>query len=87
MGALEPLFHSASLSQGLTQAWPCSTYYGFCGTAGSQQEGVAGSEIKAQVCSKWLHPIDMREHPAFASWVIYGALCLHWAACDALPAY
>ena len=50
----------------------CSTYYGFCGNAVSQQEDLAGSELKAQVCNKWLHPIDMREHPAFASWVIYG---------------
>ena len=28
--------------------------------------------LKAAVCSKWLHPIDMREHPAFASWMTYG---------------
>lgn len=28
--------------------------------------------LKAAVCSKWLHPIDMRGHPAFASWMTYG---------------
>lgn len=56
----------------------CSTYYGFCGNAVAQQEDLAGSELKAQVCNKWLHPIDMREHPAFATWVIYGAPLPHW---------
>ncbi|KAK9835056.1 hypothetical protein WJX81_007542 [Elliptochloris bilobata] len=61
----------------------CSTYYSFCGNAaatlaegGAPAAGAAGRAIdgglRAALCRKWLHPIGMREHPAFSSWVIYG---------------
>ena len=61
----------------------CSTYYSFCGNAaatlGGGAEAAAGNSsaigegLRGAVCRKWLHPIGMREHPAFSSWVIYGA--------------
>ena len=55
----------------------CSTYYSFCGNAGKNGagtgKGIAG-EIRSAVCSTWLKPIDMREHPTFSSWVIYGTI-------------
>ena len=50
---------------------PCSTYYGFCGNAGTQRSNSDG-DVRAAVCSKWLHPVRMSEHPAFKGWVIYG---------------
>ena len=42
-------------------------------------------EIRSAVCNNWLKPIDMKEHPTFSSWVIYGTLsssplCIRTAA-------
>lgn len=64
-----------------------STYYSFCGNAAATLLGggaaAAGSSsaigdgLRGAVCRKWLHPIGMREHPAFSSWVIYGAAAAH----------
>ena len=59
----------------------CSTYYSFCGNAAAvgsdAKSGGAVGGFRAAVCTKWLRPINMREHPAFSSWVIYGAACPH----------
>ncbi len=50
----------------------CSTYYSFCGNAGLKQKGGSAGEFRAAICNKWLHPVAIRDHPAFASWVLYG---------------
>ena len=65
----------------------CSTYYSFCGNAAATLVGggkaaagnssAIGEGLRGAVCRKWLHPIGMREHPAFSSWVIYGAAAVH----------
>lgn len=61
-----------------------STYYSFCGNAAAETErknlGAAG-ELRSAVCGKWLRPIDLHEHPAFSSWVIYGTSLAGPAAC------
>ena len=68
--------------QGCRHQIYCSTYYSFCGNPVAHSKGTEGGGLKAAVCSKWLHPIDMREHPALASWVIYGApACCLGAGC------
>ena len=54
---------------------PCmlrSTYYSFCGNAGLKQKDGSPGEFRAAMCNKWLHPVAIRDHPAFASWVLYG---------------
>lgn len=51
----------------------CSTYYGFCGNAGMRHDPGKDGEIRASVCSKWLHPVRLSEHPTFQGWVIHGA--------------
>lgn len=50
----------------------CSTYYSFCGNAGLKQKDGSPGEFRAAMCTKWLHPVAIRDHPAFASWVLYG---------------
>ena len=50
----------------------CSTYYSFCGNAGLKQKDGSAGEFRAAICNKWLHPVAIRDHPAFASWVLYG---------------
>lgn len=50
----------------------CSTYYSFCGNAGLKQKDGSAGEFRAAMCNKWLHPVAIRDHPAFASWVLYG---------------
>ena len=67
-----------SMVEGPTLRRPCrcSTYYSFCGNAakaggGAAGKGIAG-EIRSAVCNSWLKPIDMKEHPTFSAWVIYG---------------
>ena len=67
-------------SEGLALRGPvwCSTYYSFCGNAAkagsaATGRGVAG-EIRSAVCNSWLKPIDMKEHPTFSAWVIYGVV-------------
>ena len=65
----------------------CSTYYSFCGNAAATLVGggaaaagnssAIGDGLRGAVCRKWLHPVGMREHPAFSSWVIYGAAAAH----------
>lgn len=51
---------------------PCSTYYSFCGNAGLKQKDGSAGEFRAAICNKWLHPVAIRDHPVFASWVLYG---------------
>ncbi|BDA40538.1 hypothetical protein COCOBI_01-1910 [Coccomyxa sp. Obi] len=67
---------SIILLNSMNLAVACSTYYSFCGNAAAvgsdaKASGAAGG-FRAAVCTKWLRPINMREHPAFSSWVIYG---------------
>ena len=47
----------------------CSTYYGFCGNAGSK---TPSGEFRHTICSKWLHPVRLSQHPSFTGWVIFG---------------
>ncbi|DBB07470.1 TPA: hypothetical protein ACH3X3_008941 [Trebouxia sp. C0006] len=56
----------------LNLAVACSTYYSFCGNAGLKQKDGSAGEFRAAICNKWLHPVAIRDHPAFASWVLYG---------------
>lgn len=65
---------SICLLNSFNLAIACSTYYGFCGNAGTHGEGGAGpgGTFKAAICQRWLHPIGMSEHPMFARWAIYG---------------
>ncbi|KAL3147784.1 hypothetical protein ABBQ32_002515 [Trebouxia sp. C0010 RCD-2024] len=56
----------------LNLAVACSTYYSFCGNAGLKQKDGSAGEFRAAMCNKWLHPVAIRDHPAFASWVLYG---------------
>lgn len=56
----------------LTLAIACSTYYSFCGNAGLKQKDGSAGEFRAAICNKWLHPVAIRDHPIFASWVLYG---------------
>ena len=53
------------------QSFARSTYYGFCGNAGKMVTSQDG-EFRAAVCTKWLHPVRLSQHPIFAKWVILG---------------
>ena len=58
--------------QGLTHGAWCSTYYSFCGNAGVQRNSEPSGELRQAVCSKWLHPIRLSDHPAYSGWVLVG---------------
>ena len=80
------LRHPAVLKQWLfkaRRAWArlqtrccfCSTYYGFCGNAGKMVTDQDG-EFRAAICTKWLHPVQLSQHPSFSKWVILGKVSL-----------
>ena len=81
--ACQHSIHSPVVIASLPAPASRSTYYSFCGNAAATLAGGAapaaatsgsiGGGLRAAVCRKWLHPIGMRDHPTFSSWVIYGA--------------
>lgn len=50
----------------------CSTYFSFCGNAAG---GNGDGDLRATICSRWLHPVSSEHHPGFSSWMLYGE---HW---------
>ena len=71
------ILHQSALSA-------CSTYYSFCGNAALQPGNARAGAFRTAICNKWLHPVAVKAHPAFSSWVLYGECKACWPVCSPL---